>query len=63
MLDKIFKVYKKYNLRNRQRKINKDYKENGLTPEILEEQIAINIERHEHDIVDESEIIYDGYVQ
>jgi len=63
MLDKAFKVYKKYNLRNRQRKLNKEYAENGLTGEILNEQIKINSERNEHNIVDEEEIVYDGFVQ
>ena len=63
MLDKAFKVYKKYNLRNRQRKLNKEYAENGLNDEILNEQIKINSERNEHNIVDEEEIVYDGFVQ
>ena len=64
MKEKLIKFYKKYNLRNRQRKINKKYAETGLTDEILKEQVKINKERHEYDIVDETELnTLDGFVQ
>lgn len=64
MIDKIFKVYKAHNLRNRQRRINKKFAEEGLTDEILTEQIRINKERHEYNIVDETELDnLDGFVQ
>lgn len=64
MLDNIFKVYKTVNLRNRQRKLNKDFEKNGLTNEILNEQIRINKERNKHNIVDDTkETLYEEYVQ
>lgn len=64
MKEELIKFYKKYNLRNRQRKINKKYAEEGLTTEILNEQVKINKERHEYDIVDETELnTLDEFVQ
>lgn len=64
MKEELIKFYKKYNLRNRQRKINKKYAETGLTDEILKEQVKINKERHEYDIVDETELnTLDEFVQ
>lgn len=50
-------------IRNRQRILNKRYKEEGLTDEILEEQLEINKLRNEYDVVDDSEVVYDGFVQ
>lgn len=47
----------------RQEALNKKYAEEGLTDEILDEQIKLNQLRHEHDIVDESELIYENFVQ
>lgn len=62
MMDKIFKVYKAHNLRNRQRRVNKRFEEEGFSDEILAEQIEINTERNKHDIIDETETDGD-YVQ
>lgn len=63
MMDKIKKVYYTVNVKNRQRKVNKDFKENGLSDELLEEQISINQLKHEHDIVLKEDKIYEDYVQ
>ena len=63
MLDKIYRVYKATNLRNRQRRIEKRIKEEGLTDEILNEQLKINAERNELDIPDFSEKVFDDFVQ
>lgn len=63
MLDKIYRVYKATNLRNRQRRIEKRIKEEGLTDEILNEQLKINAERNELDIPDSSEKVFDDFVQ
>ena len=62
-MDKIKKVYYTVNVKNRQRKVNKDFKENGLSDELLEEQISINQLKHEHDIVLKEDKIYEDYVQ
>lgn len=50
-------------LRNQQRILNKKYAEEGLTDEILDEQIKLNQLRHEYDITDESEKVYEDFVQ
>lgn len=39
------------------------YKEYGLTEEILDLQTVINRLRHKHNITDESERIYENFVQ
>ena len=46
----------------RQEALNQKYKHEGLTDEILDEQIKLNQLRAEYDIVDESELIYKDYV-
>lgn len=47
----------------RQEALNKKYAEEGLTDEILDEQIKLNKLRHEHDIPDDNEKVYDDFVQ
>lgn len=47
------KFIKKINLRNKQRIVNKKYREEGLTAEVLEMQIEINTERYLYDIPDD----------
>ena len=47
----------------KQKQINELFKEYGLTDEILEKQVEINTKRNKLDICDETEIIYDKYVQ
>ena len=54
---------KRVQFRNRQRAINKQYEREGLTDEVLDAQVALNIERHEHDISDETKRVHDNYVQ
>lgn len=63
MMDKIKKVYYTVNVKNRQRKVNKDFKENGLSDELLEEQISINQLKHEHDIVLDEDKIHENFIQ
>ena len=63
MFDKAEKYLKKIQLKNRQRVINKKYKKEGLTDEILEKQVELNQLRHELDISETSKKIYDNYVQ
>lgn len=62
-MDKIKKVYYTVNVKNRQRKVNKDFKENGLSDELLEEQISINQLKHEHDIVLDEDKIHENFIQ
>lgn len=63
MMDKIKKVYYTVNVKNRQRKVNKDFKENGLSDELLEEQISINQLKHEQDIVLDEDKIHENFIQ
>ena len=46
-----------------QKQINRQYKKDGLTDEILDRQIALNTKRHELDIPDGSNKINGKYVQ
>lgn len=48
---------------NRQKQLNKMFEEEGLTDEILNEQLEINRLRNKHNIVLEDEINEEGYVQ
>ena len=63
MFDEAKKYLHKIQLKNRQRVINKRFEEEGLTPEILEQQVELNIKGHELDIPDDSEKVYGDYVQ
>ena len=53
------KFIKKINLRNKQRIVNKKYREDGLTAEVLEMQMEINTERYLYDFPDDSEGVDD----
>lgn len=63
MIDKVKKVYYTVNVKNRQRKVNKEFKENGLSDELLEEQISINQLKHEYDIVLDEDKIHENFIQ
>ena len=60
---KLFKKYHKWRINKEQKKVNQLLEEEGFTDEVLERQVAINRKRAKHNIVDESKIIYDKYVQ
>lgn len=50
-------------LMEKQKEVDKLYKEQGLTDEVLDKQIEINKLRHRHDIPDKTETIHEEYVQ
>ena len=52
-----------WNLNRKQADVERDMERFGYSDEILERQVAINEARHKHDIIDESKIVYDKYVQ
>lgn len=54
---------KKISLKNRQRRLNEMFEEEGLTDEILREQLEINKKRNELDLHDSEEEGDDGFVQ
>ena len=53
----------KYHIQNRQRKLDKKYNEEGLTDEVLEEQLELNRLRNEYDVNTDDEKVYEEYVQ
>ena len=55
MLDSFIK---KIQYKNRQRTINKKYKQDGLTDEVLDMQLELNKDRHENNISDSSKSPY-----
>lgn len=63
MLDKARIYLKKIQLKNKQRVIDKQYAKEGLTDDLLEKQLEINSLRHELDIPDETNFIYENFVQ
>ena len=62
-MNKLSKFMKRVQFRNRQRAIKKQIEKDGLTDELFEAQVALNMERHEHDIPDETKRVHDKYVQ
>lgn len=59
----VFKKYHKWRINREQEKIKELMKSEGYSDEVLERQVAINKRRAKHNIVDESKIINDKYVQ
>ena len=53
----------KTKLDNLQKECNDLYDEFGATPNIITLQLAINRLRHQYDLCDESECIYENFVQ
>lgn len=53
----------KVDIQIRQEALNKKFAEEGLTDEVLTEQVELNKLRHEHNIVDENELVFEDYVQ
>ena len=60
---KLIRKYHKWRINKEQKKVNQLLESEGFTDEVLERQVAINRKRAKHNIVDESKIIYDKYVQ
>ena len=59
----ILKKVHSWRINKQQKEVNQLLEEEGFTDEVLERQVAINRKRAKHNIVDESKIIYDKYVQ
>ena len=57
------KFLKSIQLKNRQRAVEKKFNEEGLTDEVLNEQLEINQLKHQYDISDKSKIVYKNFVQ
>ena len=63
MMDKGKKFLKIIQLKNRQRVLNRKFANEGLTDEVLREQLEINDLRNKYDIPDASNTVFDKYVQ
>ena len=63
MLDKAKVFLKKVQLKNKQRVVNKQFANDGLSDEVFDKQLEINAERHKHDIPDSSKKVFEDYVQ
>ena len=62
-MNSIKRKYYEWKLNYMQKKVNKEYEEKGFNDDILEKQIQINQKRHELNIVDPNELIYNEFVQ
>lgn len=63
MLDKAKKFLKIIQLKNKQKAITKKYSEEGLTDEVLNAQVELNEKRNKYDIPDDTEFVYEEFVQ
>ena len=63
MFSKVKRFVVGIQLKNKQRKINKAFRNDGLTDEVLDAQVELNQLRAEHDIADSSKKVDGQYVQ
>ena len=63
MIDKATTYFRKIQLKNKQRHIDKTLAKQGLTDELLLEQVELNRLRNKYNISDESTKTYEDYVQ
>lgn len=57
------KIIQAWNINRKQADLNKKYELYGLTDEILDKQVELNKKRHELDIRDKNNVIYEDFVQ
>ena len=57
------KIIRAWNINRKQADLNKKYELYGLTDEILDKQVELNKKRHELDIRDKNNVIYEDFVQ
>lgn len=63
MLDKAKRFLKIIQLKNKQRAVNREYKRDGLTENVVDQQVKINTERHELDLPDSNNFLFENFVQ
>ena len=59
----IRKQIRKFKLNRKQKKIDKLYEQDGLTDEVLDMQLEVNMMRNKLDISDPKQRVYKGYCQ
>ena len=57
------RIIQAWNINRKQADLNKKYELYGLTDEILDKQVELNKKRHELDIRDKNNVIYEDFVQ
>lgn len=57
------KIIRAWNINRKQADLNKKYELYGLTDELLDKQVELNKKRHELDIRDKNNVIYEDFVQ
>lgn len=60
---KLTRKFHEWNLNRKQADVKQQMDKYGLSEELLEKQFEINKKRHELDIPDKKELIYDEFVQ
>ena len=63
MLEKEKRVYYKIQLKNKQRVVKREFEKNCLTDDVLDKQLEINKLRNKYDLHDETEEVYEEFVQ
>lgn len=59
----VIKKYRAWRLNHAQQKINKEFEEHGLTDELLDKQIELNIRRNKYNIPDKENVDEEGWSQ
>lgn len=59
----ILKKLRQWNINRKQANLKRELEFYGMSDELLEKQVALNIERNKHDIPDKHHADDDGYVQ
>ena len=57
------RIIQAWNLNRKQADLNEKYELYGLTDELLDKQVELNKKRHELDIRDKNNVIYEDFVQ
>lgn len=59
----LIKKLRAWNINRKQANLKGELEFYGMSDELLEKQVALNIERNKHDIPDKNHLNDDGYVQ
>lgn len=59
----VIKKIRAWNINRKQADLNKQYYLFGMSDELLEKQVKLNIERNKHDIPDKKYLDDEGFVQ
>lgn len=60
---KLINKIRAWNINRKQADLKKEIELYGMSDELLEKQVALNIKRNEHDIPDKTKLNDEGFVQ